>query len=241
MKKLSSKNFIYISFVILFTFCIVIILYVFTEKNREKYVNSFMIMDKKFSQVVYGRNCEYVTNLVKSEVSKIEEILSCDFYGSDVEKINNAHGKWVKVNDITIEVLQKLIGILYYVDKNNPLYLHLFKKERLNENDDLNDIDCNLIRIDEKLKRIKLDNENIQISLNDTIEGAACNKAMEIYKNEKIPKAIVQFGNTTGYLNCDDCKIKNGFITEQKLGESQFTNFHPNDAILCLHPMNSIC
>ena len=74
-------------------------------------------MDKKFSQIVYGKNCEYVTNLVKNEVSKIEEILSCDFYGSDVEKINNAHGKWVKVNDITIKVQQKLIGILYYVDK----------------------------------------------------------------------------------------------------------------------------
>ena len=233
MKKLSLTTYIYVSFVILFTFCLVISLYIFTEKNKNKYVNSFVIMDKKFSQVLYGHNCEYVTSLVRNEAFRIEEILSCDFYGSDVEKINNAHGKWVKINDITIKTLQKLIGILYYIDKSNPLYLHLFKKNQLND-DNLSNIDCDLIKIDEDLKRVKLENENIQISLNDTIEAAICNKAMEIYKNEKISKAIFKFGSITGYLNCNDYEIKNGFVSEYETNEnsSEKKTIHHDDAFI---------
>ena len=228
MKKLSYRNFAYISFVILFTFCVVIVLYILTEKNKEKYVSSFILMDKKFSQIIYGKNCDHVSNLVKNEVSKIEETVSCDLYGSDVEKINSANCKWVKVNDVTIDILQKLIGIFYYVKKNSQTYLNLFKNSKIIEN-----IDCNLIKIDEKLKRIKLDNENIQISLNDAIEGAICNKAIEIYKNEKISKAIVQFGNTTRYLNCDEEEIKNGFTSEYKNSSNENLRFfHPSDAII---------
>ena len=229
MKKLSYKNFAYISFVILFTFCVVIVLYILTEKNKEKYVSSFVLMDKKFSQIIYGKNCEHVTSLVKNEVSKIEEILSCDLYGSDIEKINSANCKWVKVNDITIDVLQKLVGIFYYVKKDNPTYLNLFKNSKTLEN-----IDCNLIKIDEKLKRVKLDNENVQISINDAIEGAVCNKAIEIYKEEKISEAIVQFGNTTGYLNCIDSDVSNGFTSEYKnISSNEYLRFfHPSDAIM---------
>ncbi len=242
MRKLSFKNYFYLLFATSVTVAIVITSFFLTEKSKKQYTSTSSLMNKKLHQVIYGKDCEEILEIVKKESSKIEETLSFDFYGSDIEKINNSGGKWVKVSDITINTLQKLINISYHTGG-------IFKPFYINKNDEdankIKKLDCNMIIIDKENNRVRIENKGVILSVDELIEGIICNKAIEIYKSKRINRAIIKVGSTTGYLNSNEDNIKNGFvskcsekyITDFKTGKltenrTNFEFYHPNDAVI---------
>ena len=228
---------------------LVILSFLFSERNKHQYVESTDFMGKQFTQIVYGKSedCENVISLVKSESFKIEGIISSDFYNSDVDRINKSHGKWVKVEDVTINVIQKLIEISYNTDGIFN-FVHLSGNQQ-----DLNslifrrikNLKFDMLEIDEQSKKIRMLSDDLTISLDDAVDGLICNKAIEIYKNQKIKKAKVHIGNISGYLNDDKSETRNGFICTCKnsdLSDYKDKNdnevdlaykfYHKNDAIV---------
>lgn len=245
LKKISFKNSLYISSIIFIVSLLVVCSFVFSEQNRRQYVDSTNFMGKKFTQIVYGKSkeCESVINLVKNESFKIERIISSNFYNSDIDRINKSCGKWVKVEDITIETIQKLIEISYNTGG-------IFNFIHLNEQkSDLNapmirrikNLKFDILEIDEQSKKIRVTSDNITISLDDAVDGLVCNKAIEIYKNHRIKRAKIQIGNISAYMNDNNNEIKNGFMCTSLLNDkeenstkdgSEYKIYHRNDAIV---------
>ncbi|MCL2311634.1 MAG: FAD:protein FMN transferase [Firmicutes bacterium] len=234
IEKFKKKNLKYFTYWILILIAItssVLIIFILIEKNSKQYVDSSLFMDKKVHQILFGPNSERISENVKSEISKLEECISHEIYGSDIERINSASGKWVKVQKITIDTLYKLIDISRRSRGIfDPTYLSLIKlygsefgqikdidQEKLDKI--LKTVDYKLIKIDSELNRVKIDNEVTKITLNDALEGLACEKAIEIYKNSKINQAIISIGNTTGYFKSKHSKkpnnapVSDGFIS----------------------------
>lgn len=204
---------------------------------------------------MFGHNCDKVAEKVKNEISKIEEIISSEIYGSDVEKINKSEGKWVKVNKLTIEILEKVLNISKYTHGiYDPTCLNLVNIYRNQKNISKDDLQRELkktnykfIKIDKEYSRVKIENDGTFLTLDDILDGLFCNKAIEIYKNSKISKALVKIGSTTGYFNYTEEKNtepKNGFICDlsgseivvnSKTGElssSPYSFYHPTDGII---------
>ena len=222
-KKTQTKIFIYWTLAIISISSIIITIYATTEKFDKQYVSSSTMSGKKIKQVMFGSDCEQVSENVKNEISKIEEIISYEIYGSDIEKINKSQGKWVKVNKLTIETLEKVINISKHtLGAFDPTYLNLLDLYKNSNNfssdsltQQLNNTNYNFIEIDNEYNRVRVRNKDTRITLNDIFDGIACSKAIEIYKNSKIDKAIVQVGNTTGYFNYTDENsqyLKDGFL-----------------------------
>lgn len=249
LKKISFKNLLYISFVIFSVSFLVVFSFLFSERNKRQYIDTMDFMGKKFTQIVYGKSkdCENVINMVRNESFKIEETISSNFYNSDVDRINKSHGKWVKVEDVTIEIIQKLIEISYNSD---GIFNFVFLNEQ-NKNLDtsmirrIRSLKFDMLEIDEQSKKIKILGDDVMISLDDAIDGLICNKAIEIYKNQRIEKAKIQIGNISAYLNDNENEIKNGFMCkcgisssindrniEEDENNSKCKIYHRSDAIV---------
>ena len=254
-KESTRKNFVYWIIIIFSISLAIVVFYITTEKFDKQYISSSTISGKKIHQVMFGYNCDKVAEKVKNEISKIEETISSEIYGSDVEKINKSEGKWVKVNKLTIEILEKVINISKYTNGiYDPTYLNLVNIYRNQKNISKNDLQKKLekinykfIKIDKEYNRVKIENEGTFLTLDDILDGLFCNKAIEIYKNSKIRKALVKIGNTTGYFNYAEEKNtepKNGFtcnlseseiVVNSKTGElssSPYSLYHPTDGII---------
>ena len=254
-KESTRKNFVYWIIIIFSISLAIVVFYITTEKFDKQYISSSTISGKKIHQVMFGYNCDKVAEKVKNEISKIEEIISSEIYGSDVEKINKSEGKWVKVNKLTIEILEKVINISKYTHGiYDPTCLNLVNIYRNHKNISKNDLQKKLekinykfIKIDKEYNRVKIENEGTFLTLDDILDGLFCNKAIEIYKNSKISKALVKIGNTTGYFNYAEEKNtepKNGFtcnlskseiVVNSKTGElssSPYSLYHPTDGII---------
>lgn len=254
-KKNTKQNFAYWIIIIFSISLAIVLLYTTTEKFDKQYISSSTISGKKIHQIMFGHNCDKVAEKVKNEISKIEEIISYEIYGSDVEKINKSEGKWVKVNKLTIEILEKVINISKYTHGiYDPTCLNLVNIYRNQKNISKDDLQKELkktnykfIKIDKEYGRVKIENDGTFLTLDDILDGLFCNKAIEIYKNSKISKALVKIGSTTGYFNYTEEKNtepKNGFICDlsgsetvvnSKTGElskSPYSLYHPTDGII---------
>ena len=254
-KKNTKQNFAYWIIIIFSISLAIVLFYTTTEKFDKQYISSSTISGKKIHQIMFGHNCDKVAEKVKNEISKIEEIISSEIYGSDVEKINKSEGKWVKVNKLTIEILEKVLNISKYThgiyDHTCLNLVNIYRNQKNISKDDLQrelkKTNYKFIKIDKEYSRVKIENDGTFLTLDDILDGLFCNKAIEVYKSSKISKALVKIGSTTGYFNYTEEKNtepKNGFICDlsgseivvnSKTGElssSSYSLYHPTDGII---------
>ena len=230
-KKFQLHRFIYWIVIIASIAIITTFFYINIEKfDNQEYCFS-TISGKKVSQALVGSDCDYVSEFVKNEISNMEKKLSHNFCDSDIDRLNNSNGNWINLDDYTIEILEKMLRISR---KTHGFYdpTHLVLTNFYNQNssakiddkmlsEELKKVNFNFIEIDKANHRVRINENGTVITLDDIIDGLACNLAIDFYKKSKINKAIIQVGTCTGYLNSDDNSnnIKNGFICS--LSESE--------------------
>jgi thiamine biosynthesis lipoprotein len=190
---------------------LVICIYTFAVKNYKESVDDSVVSGRSVHQAVYGRHTQEVFKKIKENFLKLEDSLSYDIDGSDVDKINSGAGtKWVKVDKNTIDILNKA----HDVSQNSGgifdiTSLPLFKlwgfedsqvctpaAEEINET--LKHVNYNLVNINHNLDRVKLDDEFSLISLKNLLSGILCENAVGVYKGSEISYGIISVGNVTG-------------------------------------------
>jgi thiamine biosynthesis lipoprotein len=189
----------------------VILIYIGLERNNKSFISCSVLMGSRSRQIIFGDNAEKAAEEVKAKVSELEEIISSHIYASDIERINNAAGnKWVKVNGITVEILNKVLD----VSKRSrgvfdPTILRLIQIIETNKNNvqsynqsefatALKNVDFRKLKIDYDSERIKLENPKSGITLDMIAEGAVCGEALKVYKSLKVNRAMIAIGDAAG-------------------------------------------
>ena len=225
-KKFYLKPFLYWTIIVAFIASIITFFYNNIEKFDNQQSNFSTISGRKISQTLVGSDCERVSEKVRNEISNIEKKISHDFCNSYIDLLNNSNGAWVDLDDFTIDILEKIIRISRKTNGlYDPTYLTLIKMYDQNSEKDISDstileelqkVNFNFIEIDKQNNRARINGYGTLLTLNDIIDGIACNIAINFYKNSKINKAMIQVGNCTGYFNYSDKKedqnVQNGFI-----------------------------
>lgn len=230
-KKLQLHRFIYWIIIVAFIAIITTFFYINIEKFDNQEFSFSTISGKKISQTLVGSDCYQVSEVVKNEISNMEKKLSHNFCDSDIDRLNNSNGNWVSLDDDTIEILDKIIRISRkthgFYDPTHLVLINFYDQNSSEKMDDkilsekLKKVNFNFIEIDKANHRARINENGTVITLDDIIDGLACNFAIDFYKKSKINKAIIQVGTCTGYLNSDDNpnNIKDGFICN--LSESE--------------------
>ena len=201
-------------FAILLTVIIsVITIYFNMDQNDKSFVGTISAMDTKIQQNIYGDNAEDVSLLAKEAVDKLEDCISHEIDGSDIDRINiGAGNKWVKSNETVISILERTIDIASR-SKNtfDPSSLpimslwgidsEIIKKPSESEiANTLKNIKYKNIKINHEANRIKLENDKSSITLSQVQNGAACEAIIDVYRKYKIKYGIVSVGSTVGVL-----------------------------------------
>lgn len=230
-KKIQLSQFIYWIITIASIATITIFLYINIEKFDNQVSNFSTVSGRQVSQNLVGSDCDQISEFVNKEISNIEKKLSHNFCDSDIDRLNNANGNWINLDNHTIEILDKIIKISrkthgFY----DPTYLNIINLYDQNNystienkqlSEELKKVNFNFVEIDKENSRARINGQGTLLTLNDIIDGIACNFAIDFYKKSKINKAIIKVGTCTGYLNSDDNSnnIKDGFVCN--LSESE--------------------
>lgn len=189
----------------------VITVYMVIEHKDKSFTNTSLIMGLQVHQMVYGNDSELAVSRAREKLEEIEDKLSFDIDGSDIDKINGGAGeKWVKSSSETINSLDKFISI----SKNShgiidPTILPLVLSWGFNTSNakfpdqdeiasNVNKINYRDIKINHEVNRVKIDNQSSAITLKQIEKGVACSEAIEIYKNLRVDYGIISVGGVVG-------------------------------------------
>ena len=209
-KNIKFKPFIYWITIISLVSILISLTYINTEKLDKQYTSFCTDSGKQVEQYIYGPDSQKISECIKNEIINLENNLSSDVPFSDISRINNAKGKWVNVSLESIKYIEKSISMAKESNgKYDPTYLsNLYKgNERIPEyilSKEMKKVNFNYIEIDKSHNRVRINNEGTILSLNSIMDEILCEKAIEIYKNSRINKAMIQIGKCTGYFNYPD-------------------------------------
>lgn len=216
MKKSESreiKTYI-IMFVILITVIVsVITIYLSMDQSHKSFIGSASSMGTKIHQNIYGDNPEEISILAKESADRLEDYISYEIDGSDIDRINSGAGhKWVKSDDSTISILERVIDVASRskgtFDPSSLPIISLWGIESENVkkptdkeiSETLKNVNYKNIKINHDTGRIKLENSKSSITLSHVQKGAACESIINIYKKSKIKYGIVSVGGTVGVI-----------------------------------------
>lgn len=181
------------------------------EHKDKTFTYTSSAMGVQIHQILYGSDAEKASKEVREKIEKLEDILSYDIEGSDIDRINGGAGeKWVKTSKETIQLLDKFISISKRSKRTvDPTSLPLIsvwgfdgtvaKYPSKNEIDfALENIDYRDIKINYDVDRIKIGKKGEAITLKHVERGAACSAAIDIYKNMKVDYGVVAVGGVVG-------------------------------------------
>ncbi|MDR1240353.1 MAG: FAD:protein FMN transferase [Oscillospiraceae bacterium] len=221
MNKTSLKNSLPWFVTLVCVVVVVVLVYIGIEQNNKPYICSSILMGNKSKQTVFGENSKKATEKVKDEISRLEETLSYEIKDSDIERLNsNAGSKWIKSSDLTVGVLEKVISIAKRTHGIfDPTCLKIIKLYGLNSNfistpkrsellEAVESINYRKIKIERDSWRIMLADSNLSVTLEPILNGAACQKAIEIYQNCNLSWGSISIGNVTGVYNSESSKRK---------------------------------
>lgn len=210
-RSMGVKVYAPLIFLLAIIIVLVICIYTFAVRNYKESTDNSIVSGRSIHQSVYGRHTQEVFKKVKENFLKLEDSLSYDIDGSDVDKINSGAGtKWIKVDKNTIDILDKARD----VSKNSfgvfditflPLFrlwgfednqVHAPSDEEIGET--LKHVDYSLVNINHNLDRVKLDDEFSLISLKNLFNGILCENAISVYRDSEINYGIISVGNVTG-------------------------------------------
>lgn len=209
--KPGAKSYIPLFLLMVLVIISVIAGYVAIENRDKSFTNTSLIMGLQVHQTLYGNDSELAVGKVREKLEEIEDKLSYDIDGSDIDRINRGSGeKWVKSSSETIMLLDKFIRISKksygLIDPTVLPLVLLWGFDSLNTNypsqdeisSALNKINYKDIKINYDVSRVKVDNPGMAVTLKQIEKGSACGEAINIYKNLRIDYGIISIGGVVG-------------------------------------------
>lgn len=208
---LKGRAYIPLFFLMLIIIFSVIVGYIAIERRDKSFTRTSSAMGVQICQMLYGNDAETAANKVKEKVEELEDLLSYDIDGSDIDRINVGSGeKWIKASEETVNILDKFISISKKSKGTiDPTSLPLISAwgfdsgtAKCPDNNQiktaLDKIDYRDIKINYDVSRIKIDNKDGAITLRHVEKGAACSAAIDIYKGLKVDYGVIGVGGVVG-------------------------------------------
>lgn len=212
-KRLNGKNFAGLSLLLLLVIIVISVILLYGNFGHEDKIfsNTFSSMGVRVHQTVDGLDSETAAQASQEKIRYIEDKLSFDIDGSDVDRINSGAGeKWVKCSPETLNSLAKVIDIskksfgtidptvlpLTFLWKFDQKISRLPDKSAISSA--LPHIDYRNVKVNHDVGRVKLSDQDALISLSQVEKAVACSSAIDVYKNFKIDCAVISVGNIVG-------------------------------------------
>ncbi|WP_434655515.1 FAD:protein FMN transferase [Thermoanaerobacterium thermosaccharolyticum] len=181
--------------------------------NNQQYSRTDFMMDTVMQVTAYGKNAKKAVDESMEKLKEIDNLMSSQKNGSDVEKINeNAGKKYVKVNpetfyviktalkygeisggnfDITIAPLINLWGI-------GTDHAHVPTESQIK--DAMKYINYKDVLLDEKNDEVKLSRKGMSIDLGGIAKGYAADEIENIMKKNRVKHALINLGGSSVYM-----------------------------------------
>ncbi|MGF7398540.1 FAD:protein FMN transferase [Thermoanaerobacterium thermosaccharolyticum] len=181
--------------------------------NNQQYTRTDFMMDTVMQVTAYGKNAKKAVDESMEKLKEIDNLMSSQKNGSDVEKINeNAGKKYVKVNpetfyviktalkygkisggnfDITIAPLANLWGI-------GTDHAHVPTESQIKNA--MKYINYKDVLLDEKNDEVKLSRKGMAIDLGGIAKGYAADEIENIMKENGVKHALINLGGSSVYL-----------------------------------------
>lgn len=174
--------------------------------KQKLYTDDFIAMDTFFSITVPEEN-QSVVEGVKALVNEINRLLNVNNSESDIAKINKNSGEYVKVKNMTFEILTKAKEIAertngHFDPTIEPLVkLWDFSNRVVPDETKLKDtlplVNHNYININEETKSIMLDKCGMEVNVGAIAKGFAAEKLKQYLLNERVRHALISAGGNT--------------------------------------------
>lgn len=203
----NSKIVTFKKIVIMLTLITIFSLALSSCKNKSTpYKKTSLAMGTVINQSIYDENAENISQKVTKEINNIENsYLTCKKQGSDVYKINQKSGNYVKVNPLTLKCIKTSIDVsnncngIYDVTigKLSSLWNIGTDSARVPSQDEI-DSAIQTINYNE----IKLKNDSVKVKKGQALDlggvgkGAACDSVDKLLTKEKVDSAIISVGGS---------------------------------------------
>lgn len=178
-----------------------------STSNPEPLSKTELVIGTVCTITLYDHQDEKIINKAFDRLSELEDILSINKTGTELDEVNNNAGiKPVKVTQDTLNVVKK--GLEYSKISNGALDITVgplvklwgigTDSARVPSEEELDIakslIDYNLLQIDEDNNTIYLEKEGMIIDLGAIAKGYAADEVAKILKDNKVNNAIIDLG-----------------------------------------------
>lgn len=215
MKKKRKLDYVFIN-VIIFAILIVVIsataiLFSSFNKSQPSYESASTAMGTSVQQTVYDENGKSIVDEAAIRIKKIENLISWADENSEVFKINqNRNKKWTDVSTLLLNVLNVCYDVSSMTNGMfdvttlplESLWSFNSGSPRLPSHNEIleaqKSISFKTLRINNDVKRVKIFDDNAQITLDSISQGLACNTAIDTYKQLGAKAGIITVGKNVG-------------------------------------------
>lgn len=188
-----------------------------SQKNNTPYKLTSYAMGTYVNQTVYGENAETAVAEANSAITNLDNILSWRNENSDIYNINqNAGNVSVQVNSSTLDTLEVALDVANATNGAlDPTVLPYTSLWGFDESRNIvpapeelenaqNLVGFSHLKVDENSSTAFLDSAGSEIDLGAIGKGAACDTAIQVYKENGVKSAIVAVGGSVGLLGNKD-------------------------------------
>ncbi len=183
----------------------------FFAKTSAGYEATAWAMGSYVQQTLYGNGVEDTATEVSSGITELENLISWRVADSDIEKLNSAAGtEWLELDERTMQVLEQALSVAESTDgAYDPTILPIsalwnFDSDEptLPEQEEITSllpyVGYEFLRINTEENTASLRNHGNGVDLGGIGKGAACDTALEIYRESGIDGAIIAVGGSVG-------------------------------------------
>lgn len=180
-------------------------------KSSQGYEATAWAMGSYVQQTLYGSGTEEAATDASSSITELENLISWRVADSDIEKLNSAAGtEWLELDERTIDVLEQALSVseatggaydptvlpissLWNFDSDEPTFPGDDKIQEF-----LPFVGYEFLRINTEDNTASLRNHGNGVDLGGIGKGAACDAALEVYRNSNISGGIIAVGGSVG-------------------------------------------
>ena len=170
------------------------------EKSAQR---DIFAMDTFMTVKAYGSEAGKAVDISAEKIHQLEKLFSVTDFQSDISKINNSHGKPVKISDDTADIMNFALDMCGKTDGNLDITIYPVLKEwgftssdykvpdsrKISELLEL--VDYKKIHIDGNMVSVP---ENMETDLGSVAKGYAGDCIAEIFRENSIKSGIINLG-----------------------------------------------
>ncbi|MGL5615755.1 MAG: FAD:protein FMN transferase [Sarcina sp.] len=177
------------------------------EKNKEKLSKTEVLMGTSVKVTLYEGGSEKILNKAFDRVKELEEILSINKLGTEIDKVNENSGeKPVKVSDDSFTIIEKAVD---YSEKSSGAYdltigplVKLWSiglpeakvPSEIEIKEALGKIDYKKVKLNEESKEVFLEDKGMMLDLGSIAKGYTADELAKLLKEQLVTKAIIDIG-----------------------------------------------